>query len=65
MSTKWTEEEQMQLVDAINQASSSGINWADVARVVPGRTGKQCREKFKVCPCLTVVGHSVWVIGFA
>ena len=47
VSKKWTEEEQHVLLEAVNQHGSEIINWADVARSVPGRTGKQCREKWK------------------
>mmetsp|Transcript_40401 Transcript_40401/g.89733 ORF Transcript_40401/g.89733 Transcript_40401/m.89733 type:complete len:648 (+) Transcript_40401:247-2190(+) len=46
-SKKWTEDEQHRLVAAINNMGREHINWAEVAKAVPGRTGKQCREKWK------------------
>ena len=47
---KWSEEEVAALVAAINRVATSSelLNWADIAKAVPGRTGKQCREKYKV-----------------
>jgi len=42
------------LVGAINAAiharggSVESLNWANIALQVQGRTGKQCREKYKV-----------------
>jgi hypothetical protein len=47
---KWTDEEVAALKGAIEAAATSTelLNWADVAKAVPGRTGKQCREKYKV-----------------
>lgn len=48
VSRKWSEAEIQALVEAINHlGGTDGINWADVAKAVPGRTGKQCREKWK------------------
>lgn len=29
-----------------SSASAGGVRWPDVARLVPGRTGKQCRERY-------------------
>eukprot|EP00983_Pelagomonas_calceolata_P074435 1152560-Pelagomonas_calceolata.AAC.4 len=51
-SKKWSPTEVQQLLDAINAANCApeDINWAAVAENGPvGRTGKQCREKYKVC----------------
>jgi len=49
-SKKWSPEEVELLVSAINAAPSSTdcIDWAHIALSVPDRTGKQCREKYKV-----------------
>ncbi|GAX72556.1 hypothetical protein CEUSTIGMA_g12.t1 [Chlamydomonas eustigma] len=46
-SKKWTEEEMQRLVYSINTQGRDRINWAEVSKVLPGRTGKQCREKWK------------------
>ena len=40
----WTEREDEQLRQAINQVGFK--NWSVVADMVPGRTGKQCRERW-------------------
>jgi hypothetical protein len=50
VSRKWTAEEVQQLQSAIKQAKApvETLNWAGIATSVPGRTGKQCREKYKV-----------------
>lgn len=50
---KWTEEEVVSLLEAIAKVSTSkleSVNWAEISKQVPGRTGKQCREKYKVRP---------------
>lgn len=40
-SKKWTEQEMQRLVGAIAmQSRGDRINWADVAKVLPGRTGR-------------------------
>lgn len=50
ISRKWSDVEQEQLLSSI-QALCGGdhdsINWAEVAKAVPSRTGKQCREKWR------------------
>ncbi|KAG2491470.1 hypothetical protein HYH03_010255 [Edaphochlamys debaryana] len=49
-SRKWTNEEVGALlaaVGALNPADTEGINWVEVAKHVPTRTGKQCREKWR------------------
>eukprot|EP00798_Chlamydomonas_sp_ICE-L_P010571 gene10571-12228_t len=43
---KWTESEVQCLQSAIS-GQSRIIDWAQVALSVPGRTGKQCREKYR------------------
>ncbi len=54
VSRKWSEEEVLALREAIARAKEREVdpgeplNWADIAKSVPGRTGKQCREKYKV-----------------
>lgn len=47
----WSEEEDQTLVMAV-QASGSKQEWTDIARVLPGRCGKQCRERWvnHLCP---------------
>ncbi len=40
---KWTKEEDKHLVDAVAKNLSS---WGKVAELVPGRTSKQCRERW-------------------
>lgn len=49
---KWTQEEDKLLVDSVN-AHGMG-NWSLVAQTIPGRTGKQCRERWinQLCPAL-------------
>jgi hypothetical protein len=42
--TKWTPDEDQRLVDSV--ATNSLGNWALIACSVPGRTGKQCRERW-------------------
>lgn len=41
----WTQEEDKTLVMAV-QASGPKQDWSDIARVLPGRCGKQCRERW-------------------
>lgn len=43
---KWTEDEHSLLADAVKSYGNDTINWSEIARSVPGRTGKQCREKW-------------------
>ncbi|KAJ9520090.1 hypothetical protein QJQ45_030013 [Haematococcus lacustris] len=53
VSRKWTEEEVVALVAAINAVPAShALNWAEIAKLIPERTGKQCREKYKVSSSL-------------
>ncbi len=49
-SKKWSPMEVEQLMQAIQAANCppEDLNWAEVATNVDGRTGKQCREKYKV-----------------
>ncbi len=45
---KWTELDVQRLQQIISSMGGvAHINWGQVALSVPGRTGKQCREKFK------------------
>lgn len=46
---KWTDEEQSQLLNAVAgyTGDMENINWADIAKFVPSRSGKQCREKWR------------------
>ena len=53
---KWTPEEDQLLIDGI---SKFGSDWKEVATVVPGRTGKQCRERWLSRMCPTLV-HMEW-----
>lgn len=48
-SRPWLPEESEFLVQVVAKLSEStdSINWQDVAKQIPGRTGKQCREKWK------------------
>jgi hypothetical protein len=50
---KWTEEEDEFLRVTISRVGTS--NWSLVAQAVPGRTGKQCRERWinQLNPCLS------------
>lgn len=43
----WSQEEINRLLHSVRKHGLENINWADVAKDVPGRTGKQCREKWK------------------
>jgi hypothetical protein len=42
---KWTPEEDVTLIDAINK-NKHGDNWVAVAALVPGRTNIQCRQRW-------------------
>lgn len=49
-SRPWTQEETDWLITVVSRLGTDNydaINWQEVARQVPGRTGKQCREKWK------------------
>jgi hypothetical protein len=41
---KWSVEQDAQLIAAIQEVGQS--SWSEVAALVPGRTGKQCRERW-------------------
>ena len=51
--TKWTPEEDKLLIDSVTKNGMT--NWSLVAKEVPGRNGKQCRERWanQLCPELT------------
>ena len=53
--TKWTPEEDKFLTNAVEQYGTN--NWTLIATKVPGRTGKQCRERWtgQVCPTISKV----------
>jgi Myb-like DNA-binding domain len=34
------------IMDSSGSSASTGVKWPEVARLVPGRTGKQCRERY-------------------
>jgi hypothetical protein len=68
ISRKWTEEEVVLLAQSITRVCGAGppdghhsMNWAEIAKAVPGRTGKQCREKYKVRSLRVRAGLCVWV----
>ena len=48
--TKWSEEEDNMLIQSVKKNGMT--NWTLVASEVPGRTGKQCRERWvnQLCP---------------
>lgn len=51
--TKWTNEEDQMLIESVR---TNGMNnWSIVAQMVPGRSGKQCRERWtnQLSPNLT------------
>ena len=50
--SKWTPEEDKLLIDSVNKHGMG--NWSLVSQAVPGRTGKQCRERWinQLCPAL-------------
>lgn len=54
---KWSSEEDFYLRQAILKFGVD--NWKSVSLVVPGRTGKQCRERWLSHMCPTLV-HSEW-----
>ena len=39
----WTEEEDQKIIECINNGM---IKWASIAEMIPGRIGKQCRERW-------------------
>jgi hypothetical protein len=46
---KWSQEEDTQLQDLVaelERRGKSSMNWAGVAKEMPGRNGKQCRERW-------------------
>ena len=47
----WTEEENAVIINAVNNCpeGAEGVRWADVAAMLPGRLGKQCRERWQNC----------------
>jgi hypothetical protein len=55
----WTVEENAKLTDAVKQF---GNNWVPVAALVPGRTNKQCRERWIKCldPTITQTPAGKW-----
>jgi len=44
--SKWTKEEDRLLLSAIEK--TGGTKWSKISEYVPGRTGKQCRERWLV-----------------
>ena len=50
--SKWTPDEDKLLIDSVNKHGMG--NWSLVSQSVPGRTGKQCRERWinQLCPAL-------------
>jgi hypothetical protein len=50
--SKWTEEEDRQLAESVSMHGMG--NWTLVAQLIPGRNGKQCRERWihQICPSL-------------
>ncbi|EAX97465.1 Myb-like DNA-binding domain containing protein [Trichomonas vaginalis G3] len=50
--TKWTPEEDTLLRSAVEKYGTS--NWTLIGNFVPGRTGKQCRERWtgQICPTI-------------
>lgn len=54
---KWSSEDDLRLHQAVLKFGVD--NWKTVSLVVPGRTGKQCRERWLTHMCPNVV-HSEW-----
>lgn len=42
----WTPEEDRLLMSAVSGHNEANLKWSLVARAVPGRSGKQCRERY-------------------
>lgn len=53
---KWTEEEDTRLQEAVRRCGTN--NWVVVSQFVPGRTGKQCRERWTGHTCPTIKKES-------
>lgn len=43
---RWTKEEDERLVELVGRIGSRKIKWAVIAKDMPGRLGKQCRERW-------------------
>lgn len=54
----WTKEEDVLLLELMNNNSSTAKNWADIAARVPGRTAKQCRERWSLNLDPTINRHA-------
>lgn len=54
---KWTPEEDKLLMDSIK--ANQCMNWSMVANNVPGRTGKQCRERW-ICKLNPEINQTPW-----
>mmetsp|Transcript_18337 Transcript_18337/g.32434 ORF Transcript_18337/g.32434 Transcript_18337/m.32434 type:complete len:675 (+) Transcript_18337:144-2168(+) len=44
----WTVEEDNTLADIVKSMEATNIKWVDVAKSIPGRTAKQCRERWSL-----------------
>jgi hypothetical protein len=54
---RWTAAEDTQLTDAVQK--SDGKNWAAVAELVPGRTGRQCGNRWNDSLRSPIIDHTV------
>jgi hypothetical protein len=46
MKGPWSEEEEAVIRDEVARVGAHNVKWADVALRLPGRIGKQCRERW-------------------
>jgi hypothetical protein len=44
---RWSQEEEALLTAAVSMQVGCRPDWVEVSRAVPGRSGKQCREKWR------------------
>jgi len=57
----WTEEEDELVRSTVFAKGIGNVKWSTIAANLPGRIGKQCRERSKTSPTLRVEGDSrVW-----
>jgi len=61
MKGMWSKEEDVALTNAV-KVSSEPISWDEISKAVPGRSSKQCRERwlFRLCPGVNKAPFQKW-----